>query len=216
MINNNDNNTRLSHGTISLGHGYSHGIRSSIASALRRKGSALVSLSTLFRGSRPNQHQHPTNSHTWTTDPSEDRPSFYHLEHTCSPPYGSWSDRRKQAYHHRKRQFWTVSGTRSRARSSSTNSEYTHRISRARSFVQSLRKRGSLIQEDYTLPGEGSSDNLSEEVAPTLDMPSGCATDMEPPSSFWLGVQKAVQGTTGNKWIKLVNEDANLPVYRYS
>ncbi|KAK4216659.1 hypothetical protein QBC37DRAFT_480376 [Rhypophila decipiens] len=142
------NSTRAAHNTRSSGHG--HERRLSFASNIRRKGSALVSLSALFRKFKSN-HQHSTNTDTLPTDPTEERPSVFHLEDASPPPCESWSDGRDDSSsRHRKRQFWTVSGAGPRARDRSTDIEYTPRLSRARSFVQSLRKRESvLLEEDY-------------------------------------------------------------------
>lgn len=200
------NSTQFSHGTRSSGHAHGLGVRSSIASVLRRKGSAFASLSVLFRGSRSNYyHQHPAESHTWNHGPSEDcpsleRPSFYHLEHTGSPPYGSRTASRDQAHRERKKLFWTVSGTRSTARSSSTGTAYTPRMSRARSFVLSLRSRGGLLHEGYAFQEEArsSDEDSCEDIAPILAMPSGCS-HAGASSSFLLGVQKALQGMIGKK-----------------
>lgn len=188
------NNTELSRRTSTFGHG--HGIRSSIVSAIRRKGSALVSLSAILRGSR-SSHRDP-----WTTDPDEERPSACHLENVTSPRYGSWSAGRNKTSNHRNRQFWTVSGARSGTKPNSTDTDHTPRMSRARSFVQSLRKRRGTFQTDYTSEEErilaawDSNDESSEGAAPILALPSDCAGSTEPRSTFWLGVQKAVRGMT--------------------
>ncbi|KAM7199046.1 hypothetical protein V8F20_005864 [Naviculisporaceae sp. PSN 640] len=197
------NTTRLPHGSRSRGHIHGHGVRSSIASVLRRKGSALASLSALFQRSKSNHNrEQDTHIHTWDTDPSENRPSlerplFHHLEHTRSPPYGSWSAGRKRAHPHQKKQFWTVSGTRSRARSSLTETGHVPRMSKARSFVHSLRNRGALLEEYDTFQEDGG--NCDEEscqaTAPVLEMPHGCAGQTETSSSFVLGVQNALRDT---------------------
>jgi len=188
-----NNNTQLSHRTSPLGHDR-HGIRSSIVSAIRRKGSALVSLSTMLRGTR-SSHRGP-----WTTDPDEERPSACHLENVTSPRFGSWSAGRNKTSNHGNRQFWTVSGARSGTKTSSTDTDHTPRMSRARSFVQSLRNRRGTFQTDDTSEDErilaawDSNDDSPDGAAPILALPSFCAGSTEPQSAFWLGVQKAVQG----------------------
>lgn len=187
-----NNNTQLSRRTTPFAHG--HGIRSSIVSAIRRKGSALVSLSAMLRGSR-SSHRDP-----WATDPDEERPSACHLEDATPPRYGSWSARRNKTSSHRNRQFWTVSGARSGTKTNSTDTDHTPRMSRARSFVQSLRNRRGTFQTDYTSEEEthlapwDSNDESPDGAAPLLALPSDCAGSTEPQSDFWLGVQKAVQG----------------------
>lgn len=187
-----NNNTQLSRRTSGFSHG--RGIRSSIVSAIRRKGSALVSLSAILRGSR-SIYRDP-----WATDPDEERPSACHLENITSPHYGSWSAGRTKTSNHGNRQFWTVSGARSGTKTNSTDTENTPRMSRARSFVQSLRKRRGTFQTDYTSEEErclvtwDSNGEAPEGAVPILALPSDCAGGTERRSAFWLGVQKAVQG----------------------
>ncbi|KAK3313781.1 hypothetical protein B0H66DRAFT_361076 [Apodospora peruviana] len=131
-----------------------NGFRCSLASAISRKRSSLVALAAMLRRSKHTREI--ATSHPWATDPEEERPYHYHMEHGSSlSQYGSWDAGRTKPPLQRKRLFWTVSGTRSKPRSgaqatttSTDRSPEANRILKAPSSGQSLRNRRSIFEVD--------------------------------------------------------------------
>ncbi|KAK3692131.1 hypothetical protein B0T22DRAFT_5014 [Podospora appendiculata] len=200
--------------------------RYSIASAIRRKGSLLLNLSIRLK-----RHKNDENIYPRHTEAEKDG-SWYHTTDRYITPYGSEGSSRSSS-HQRKQLFWTISGTRSKRSSEETvwepdelastpaldNSVSGHSLSKTksitRSFVQSLRRisirQRMPIQVEEGEPGNPLPTKETKQALPVLAVsPTDDSSVVDRRSSFWLGVQKAVQDSVDENFC--LHEHSEMPV----
>ncbi|KAK3333361.1 hypothetical protein B0T19DRAFT_123907 [Cercophora scortea] len=200
--------------------------RASIASAIRRKGSFLLNLSIRLKKHRNDGNFHPRHTET------EKDGSWYHTMDRYITPYGSEGTSRSSS-HRRKRLFWTISGTRSKGSLEETiwepdelgpsptpdtpvsDQPLSKTKSITRSLVQSLRRRSigqrMPIQVEKGEPGNQEPTNDTKQSLPVLAVsPTDDSSGADRRSSFWLGVQKAVQDNVDENFC--LHEHCETPV----